>query len=374
MAGQTAVFYISGHGFGHASRAIEVINALQQEAPGLRVVVRTSAARWLFDLTLRGSAAYQPARCDTGVIQTDSLHLDVEATLREAWQFQEHLADRAAVEARLLEDAGATVVVGDIPPLAFAAAALAGVPAVGVGNFTWDWIYEAYAEVRRLAPDLGPGIRRAYSSAALALRLPMWGGFEGWRCPVIDVPFVARHSTRAPDQVRDQIGVRPGCRMVLASFGGLGISGLDLRSLGSVPGYHVVTTGHALRIDGSVPDGVTVLPDREIYASGLRYEDLVRAADVVVTKPGYGIIAECLANGAAIVYTSRGPFAEYDILVEAMPRFLRCEYIDHDHLLAGRWAGALDRVLAQPAPAHAPATNGAEVASRAILRAAGTRL
>ena len=42
----------------------------------------------------------------------------------------------------------------------------------------------------------------------------------------------------------------------------------------------------------------------------------MRAADVVVTKPGYGIIAECLANDTAIVYTSRGEFAEYDVLVD----------------------------------------------------------
>ena len=40
--------------------------------------------------------------------------------------------------------ARATVVVGDIPPLAFAAAARAGVPSVAVGNFTWDWIYSGY--------------------------------------------------------------------------------------------------------------------------------------------------------------------------------------------------------------------------------------
>ena len=36
--------------------------------------------------------------------------------------------------------------------------------------------------------------------------------------------------------------------------------------------------------------------ERQIYDNGLRYEDLVRAADVVVTKPGYGIISEAIAN------------------------------------------------------------------------------
>ena len=53
-------------------------------------------------------------------------------------------------------------------------------------------------------------------------------------------------------------------------------------------------------------------------------EDLVRAADVVVTKPGYGIISEAIANDAALLYTSRGRFVEYDVLVKEMPRYLRC--------------------------------------------------
>jgi L-arabinokinase len=94
----------------------------------------------------------------------------------------------------------------------------------------------------------------------------------------------------------------------------------------------------------------------------------VRAADVVVTKPGYGIITECLANDTAILYTDRGRFIEYDVLVAAMPRFLRCAYIDHDDLFAGRWQEHLDKLLAQPAPGERPATNGADIAAAVVFR------
>jgi hypothetical protein len=154
---------------------------------------------------------------------------------------------------------------------------------------------------------------------------------------------------------------------VLASFGGLGIDGLSLEPLATLDGYAVVTTGHALGFEGSVPRGVILLDDRDVYRRGLRYEDLVRAADAVVTKPGYGIIAECLANDTAILYTSRGHFVEYDVLVDAMPRFLRCRFIDHDDLFAGRWRPHLDALLAQPAPPDRPATNGADVAAGYLL-------
>ena len=103
------------------------------------------------------------------------------------------------------------------------------------------------------------------------------------------------------------------------------------------------------------------LADDEIYDRGLRYEDLVRASDVVMTKPGYGIVSECVANGAAIVYTSRGQFAEYPVMVAEMPSFLRCTEITSDDLLAGRWLMPLERVVRLPQPVGPIATNGAEV-------------
>ena len=123
--------------------------------------------------------------------------------------------------------------------------------------------------------------------------------------------------------------------MALASFGGLGITGLPLEPLARLDGWSVVTTAHALDAVGPVPAGVRVLEDAAVYAAGLRYEDLVRAADVVVTKPGYGIIAECIANDSAILYTDRGRFAEYDVLVEAMPKYLRARYMPRDGSLPG---------------------------------------
>jgi hypothetical protein len=111
-----------------------------------------------------------------------------------------------------------------------------------------------------------------------------------------------------------------------------------------------------------------------MYAAGLRYEDLVRAVDVVVTKPGYGIIAECLANDAALLYTSRGHFIEYDVLAREAPRFLRAAYIDHADLFAGRWTSHLDALLAQPSPLERPAVDGADVAAELLLERLEGRL
>ena len=93
------------------------------------------------------------------------------------------------------------------------------------------------------------------------------------------------------------------------------------------------------------------------------------AADAVVTKPGYGIVSECIANDAAILYTARGHFPEYDVIVEEMPKYMRSAFINHDDLFAGKWETHLDKLLAQSKPKKKPETNGAEVAADILLKA-----
>ena len=124
---------------------------------------------------------------------------------------------------------------GDIPPLAFAAAAAAGVPSVALGNFTWDWIYAGYPET---PAALLRAIRDAYAQASVALRLPMAGGFEGLESKTRDIPFIARHSHRDPGDVRRALGVPDDQPMVLTSFGAYGLQNLDVAALERLQRLH----------------------------------------------------------------------------------------------------------------------------------------
>jgi predicted glycosyltransferase len=357
---ETIVFYISGHGFGHASRSIEVINALVDRRPDLTVIVRSAVAPWLVKLTAPNGVRLEPVECDTGVVQIDSLHLDERATIERARAFMATLPDRASTETARLEEVNAALVVADLPALGIAAADAAGIPGVAVGNFTWDWIYAAYEDGQDIADAIGD----IYARTTLALRLPMWGGFSTMPA-VCDVPLVARRSRHDAAAIREALGLDRKARVVLVSFGGHGTEGIDLDALSQLEGVTAVIaapSGHA-RTRGNL----VTLDEAELYARGFRYEDLVKAADVVVTKPGYGIIAECVANDTAILYTSRGHFVEYDVLVEHIPRYLRSGFIDHADLFAGRWARHLETVLSLPAPAERPAVNGAEVVADMLL-------
>lgn len=422
-AGPAIAFYISGHGFGHASRQVEIINALAKRAPGVRILLRTAAARWLLERTLNPPFTLIDRPCDTGVVQIDSLRLDEAATMGAAGEFYSSFDERIGVEARLLREHGVSIVISDAPPLACAAAAAARLPCLVVANFTWDWIYTPYtlpgsdpASVqnrhsrgselnRRQVPnfvanagpqaasgptsdartpegsDPGPAqnrhswgselVRRladAYARADGAWRLPLHGGFESIT-HITDVPFVARHARHEAAETRARLRLPADRRLALSSFGGYGLDDLDLHRLDCLDAWTVVVTGD--RAPRDLPPEIHFIEDDVVYARGLRYEDLVHAVDVVVTKPGYGIVSECIANDTAIVYTTRGRFREYDVLVDGIQRYLRSAFIDQTDLRAGRWLAALDAALAAPTPVERPRTDGAEVVADMIAARVG---
>lgn len=365
------VWYTSGHGFGHASRDIEVINAVRDRRPDLPIIVRTGAKRWIFDLTLKTAVDFQPVEADTGIAQIDSLRLDEGETLRRAAAFYADFDRRVADEAAFLRSAGASLVVGDVPPLAFAAAEAAGLPSIAFSNFTWDWIYAGYGPDANGAPGLVATVREATAKAGRFIRLPMWGGFE--MAPpdrTCDVPLVARQSVRAPAETRRALGLPENKKLVLLSFGGHGLKGLSPEAFAAFgDDYVAVLTGHLEMSEAAARSrrGVVEFDEQALYDAGWRYEDLVAAVDVVTTKPGYGIIAECAANGTAMLYTSRGHFVEYEVLVREMPAFIRCRFIPQGDLFAGNWRPFLDALLAQPKPAPAN-VEGASVVADEIVR------
>jgi len=355
------VAYVSGHGYGHATRVAEVLRALREQAPEVGLAVVTAAPEKLFRDTVPGPFDFRLRECDVGLSQKGPLVIDEDATARRWHALAAGRAERAAEEGRWLRSIGARVVLGDIPPLAFEAAAEADTPAVGLANFSWDWIYRHLA---RRQPALGAAAdaaAAAYAGAALLLQLPFAGDLSAFprREPI---PLVARRPRIDRAEARTRLGLPQSGACVLVSFGGIGMPAFDRSALASLPDFRFLIDTDA----GERPGNVTVVDAARRTALGLGYQDLVGAADAVVTKPGYGIVTDAIAAGTRIVYTERGDFPEYPILVAEMQRYIPCAHVGNEDLLAGRWRAALDQVLARPVPPP-PDLSGAAVAARRLL-------
>ena len=359
----TLVLYTSSHGFGHAVRCAGLCRALLTQLPELRIVVRTMAPAWIFPQGVQVEAC----AIDVGVVQRDSLTIDARATLE---RYAERLADEPAVieaEAARLRQLGARVVVADVPSAAFEIAARAGIPGIALANFSWDWIYEPFVEQ---APEHAPlieHIQAQYRQASLLLRLPFHDGLDVF--PTIeDVPLLARRSNADRTETRRRLGLPLDAPLVLMSFGGHGGATFDADRLANLHEYAFVATAS----QSSGPQTATRQGENLFLVPPLdeTYVDLLAACDVVVTKPGYGIVADLIANRTPALYVSREGFREEPVLVRALETEARAVPLAREALDALDLRPALEQLAALDRPWTERPLDGAEVAARRILEIA----
>ncbi|MBM3461695.1 MAG: hypothetical protein FJX76_06295 [Armatimonadetes bacterium] len=357
------LLYPSGHGFGHASRDFQVVRAVADLAPDAVFEIRTGIDEWFVRHTLQGlNFRLTRASLDVGVIQANSLHQDIDRTRAACRALLAARASLLAQEIDFMRECRPDRVLCDVPAIPFAAARALDIPAYGMSNFSWDWIYSVFPDFS----EISDAFAADYAAAAEFLRLPFHGGDEAFSAfrSVRDVPMVARRSALSVEEARARLGV-DGRPLFLISFGGLGPSGFDWSALGALREYRFILTPPLRHgVPERLPDALTYVENDTLAARGLRYEDLVRACDGVVTKPGYGIVSEALANETRVLYTSRGEFAEYPFLVEALEKFGVARYISNDDLEAGRWADALATLMARPRTPCSLPFDGAEVTAR----------
>jgi L-arabinokinase len=348
------VAYATAHGFGHMTRLCEVLRAVRERAPSLPITFVGTLPERLVRRAIGGPIAFRATATDAGLAQRDALEIDEPGSAARCAAFDATWEERVAAEAAFLREAKARLVLADIPPLPFEAADRAGVPAVGMSNFSWDWIYRHLAARQPTLAAAADRAARAYGRATLLLELPFAGDLSAFpRREAIG--YVARRPRVGRAEARRRLGL-DGRPAALVSFGGIGL-----------PGLTPAVLGRQADLQFLFPEELEV--DR-LEALGLHYPDVVGAVDVVVTKPGYGIVTDAMAAGARLVYTERGDFPEYPIMVAEMVRHLACVHVTNDEVRHGRIGEAIRSALALPVPPP-PDLGGAERAAARLLARLG---
>jgi L-arabinokinase len=137
-------YYVTGHGLGHATRVVEVCRQLVASGHNVSVVTAAPAGVFTREI-LSQQLSVRRAVLDCGSKQQDAFSVDMKGSLELYQKTAVDCRDAIlATEANWLKTSGIDLVAVDIVPIAFAAAAAAGLPAVGVSNFSWgmapDWV------------------------------------------------------------------------------------------------------------------------------------------------------------------------------------------------------------------------------------------
>ena len=356
------LFYISGHGFGHTTREIEVINALLHLNPEVHVFIKTDAPEWFFRLNLpEGRFTLVSETVDVGLVQKDSFVADRRKTLESFAKFYLNFKKRVPRELEFVRANRIKVIVGDIPPLAFEVSQKAGVPGIAIANFSWDWIYEPYIEE---FPDFAwviSTLKMLYGKADTLLRLPLHGDLSAFPNPK-DIPLIAREAKFPREAVRAKLNFLEdpqNTKIALISLRANDLEKINLAHLAEINDFHFLI----FSAENRIPNVHTLPPDF------LPYQELVHASDVVISKPGYGIVSECIANRTPLLFTSRDDFREYEVLAKGILDLKFGLFLPREQFFAGDWTEALSHLPDLTSHWKQPPTNGAQKAARFILNA-----
>ena len=338
------LYYISGHGFGHARRCAETIRVLTKRYPQLRVHVRTMASPAIF-ADLGENVRFAAVEIDRGAIEKDACTLDWPATLDHVRELIAGMPGLIGQETAYIREHGIGLIIADAPFMAGYVAQAAGVPCFAQANFLWDWIYAPFTDDQPLLNAIAGGYRRM----AGWLRLPFPHECDHFRT-IQEVPFISSPLTLGRYEAINRLGLMTGDarpKVLVGMRGGIdaGIYG-RLRELRD----RFVFIAPTAATQGNVV----------AYPQGMRFWDVMQVCDVVVSKPGHGIVTDCATLGVGLLWPARNGFPEDAMILREGARYFRAQRLPSDDFASGNWGQSLDELLAQPRPAPATNTDGAQ--------------
>jgi hypothetical protein len=349
------IYYISGHGYGHAVRSLQIIQELQEL--DVFVIIKTTTPPFLFKEGLSRPTPVIAEGFDVGLHQIDNIRFDLEKTKESVIALLALAEELIGKEQHFFSRQGVSGIVSDIPFIPLAAAGRSGLPSIGLSNFSWDWIYSFYSQKAPEWLPLAQAIAEYYREGGLLLRLPFHGEMPAFR-RIEDIPLVARRSGREKKEIRKILDLPGGRKIGLIGFSRLDLEEEAIRKIARFSKDYLFLIKDPLNWNSPVFKKV----EEEIP-----FIDLVCAADFVITKPGYGMVADCFAHGTPMIYSDRGEFPEYPILVQGIQSHLAGCFMPSQDLYSGHWRPYLENIINQPRLQPKLRTDGARVAAHRIV-------
>lgn len=340
---------ISANGYGHLAQLAPILQTLYQLRSNIAVTVRTDLDRSICAEFINIPFEMGPRPPDPDMRMRGPLHVDENGLFAD---YSKIFSDRDAViahEAQVLRALSADLMITNISMASVASAKAAGIPAAAVSSLNWADVFEAYCGDRDGADDILDWMIQGYSQADLFLlltpHLP-----TSWLPNPTSIGPIARIGNDRRKALED---LKPARYYVMASMGG--IPGIHSEiSLPPIDGVVWITPPN-WRIDQ-----VNSISRDELDIS---FIDLMKSADAIVTKAGYGSVTEAAANGTRILYTDRLNWCETPILEAWMTAHCTARKLPREALHSAELAHSLETLLAGPNPVPVEMTGASEAAT-----------
>ena len=348
-------FFITPHGFGHATRAAAIMQAIQEDNRNIKIHIYTLAPRWIFEETLQGNFEYHPLLTDVGFVQHSPLKENIDETVQKLsnlYPFESGYLETIAEELKQNE---VSVVISDIAPVGILAAEAASIPSVLIENFTWDWIYQEYINDDPRFTKYINILHSYFKKATFHIQTQPICLSDPTR-NLLTNP-VSRNSRIPRDILRNKMGIPEDRTVILLTISNLD-DGIIHKVAPKSSNLTVIIPGNYEKL--TEENGWMYLPNHNQYF----HPDLIQASDIVIGKMGYSTLAEIFYAPTRFLYISRPRFPESIPLSEFTKRNITSLEMKFDDLVSGEWESYLSQLLKQPVTDHSHLVNGSKQISK----------
>ena len=351
---KNVAFYISSHGYGHAVRSAELLSKLVKIKPDWRYFIITAAPEFLFRRLLKKpNIVLRKEWLDFGLIQKEPRSFCLDETATKLEILLGEFGRMVEKEITFLEREYINAVYCDLPFIPFEAASRKSIPCVGLGNFSWDWIYYYYGEVDPVFKRAAQLAYNCYHKCNLYLELPASPPPKAFS-NIKKIPLICRHSSLTKNQARKQIKIPEDKKAYLVGFNELSLPVKAKQKLEEIEDVIFLTAS---------PLNIGISNELHIDVSQTAFPDIVRACEGIITKPGYGIVTDAISADIPILYTERGDFPEVPYLEKLIHETVGGIFIEENDFEDGNWNKKLKKLKKSKFSID---TNGADIAADII--------
>ena len=349
---------ITNHGYGHATRAASVAAAIARLDPNITLILATTAKRSVLDAYLPGDWIHHDRGLDCGVVQADSMTMDLRATLEQLQSIRRASAVTIASEAHWLKQQGVGLVLGDIPPLAAPIAHAAGVPCWMMGNFGWDFIYEAWVGEYPAFQVEVDWIRACFGQCDRLFKMPFSEPMTTFgNVTNVGLTGVSPRFDESVMRSNFDLGDIPREKIIMLTFGGLGLNRIPYENVLKFPDYRFIC------FDLTAPELPNLIRVDDRFYRPIDFAPLLGR---LISKPGYSTFSEACRYDVPLVSLTRDGFAEAPILIAGIQDCAVHQVVETEDFFNGGWE-FLHQPMLPPRTATKLAKDGTETIARAVF-------
>lgn len=323
-------FYISDHGYGHATRNIAIIRYLKNSL-NAEVIAKTKRPLNLVKNSLSNVTVIDCLN-DEGVVLEDSKSkVDKIKTLALFGKWILEWEDYIKRERQFCIKNNIDLIISDIAPQPFLLSSALGIPSIAISNFTWHSVFShIYGD-----NEITKRLEEAYKCATIACVLPFSEPMKVFS-KKISTNLVSREINVTKMELRRDLGIKENEKLV---YIGLGKS-MDEEHLSNIS-----------RIDNPkirllLPSGVKKSLDKDINIPSdyTETQNYLGACDLIVSKAGYSTVSEAVKAKVPMFIFQREDFYEDIFIAKEIKKLKIGEIISFEEFINFDWESKIDKL------------------------------